>query len=408
MKQSQLFYKSEKEIKGTEAISHNLLLRAGFIDQLTAGVYTFLPLGLIVLKKIENIVRNKMSSLSGQEVLMPCLTPKENWQKTGRWNNFDVLFKMKGNADKEYALGPTHEEVISPLAKKIVFSYKDLPLYLFQLQTKFRNELRVKAGLLRTREFLMKDLYSFHQDQKDLDIYYDKVTKAYIEIFKELGIGKRTYKTLASGGTFSKYSHEFQTITTAGEDTIFICQKCSLAINAEIKQEKCPECGASDFKQSNGVEVGNIFKLGNKYSLPFDLTYKDKNGENQSVLMGCYGIGISRLVGAIVEINNDSKGIIWPRSVAPFLVHIVQIENTLKVKKTALNLYKQLKSNNIEVLYDDRENKTAGEKFAESDLIGIPFRVIVSEKTLKQKSFEVKERGKNKAKLVKDVLKYVK
>ena len=343
------------------------------------------------------------SPANGQEVLMPVLQPKENWQKTGRWQSLDILFKVKGSGDKEYALGPTHEEVVSPLAKKIIFSYRDLPLSVFQIQTKFRDELRAKSGILRTREFLMKDLYSFHATQEDLDEYYDKLIKVYSNIFEKCGIGKNTYQTLASGGSFSKYSDEFQTITDAGEDIIYICKKCKLAINKEIKSENsvCPKCNGKEFDEKKAVEVGNIFKLGNKYSLPFDLKFRDKDGSEKSVIMGCYGIGLGRLMGAIVEVNHDEKGIIWPKSVSPFLAHLITIENSKKVNSAADKIYDNLQKNKIDVLYDDRQDKSAGEKFAEADLIGIPYRIVISEKTVKSGSVEVKERGKNQAKLVK-------
>ena len=355
----------------------------------------------------------------GQEILMPVLQPKENWLKTGRWQNLDILFKVKGSGDKEYALGPTHEEVVSPLAKKIVFSYKDLPVSVFQIQTKFRDELRAKSGLLRTREFLMKDLYSFHATQEDLDKYYDKLAKVYLNIFKECGIGEKTYQTLASGGSFSKYSDEFQTITDAGEDIIYICKKCKIAINKEIKSEnpKCPECAGTDFDENKAVEVGNIFKLSTKYSLPFDLKFRDKDGQEKSVIMGCFGIGLGRLMAAVAEVNHDEKGIVWPKSVAPFLVHLIQIGNSPKLNKIVKKFYADLsrprlvsgrgfstksgQNSSIEILYDDRQEKTAGEKFAEADLIGIPYRVVISEKTIKAGSIEVKERSKNQSKLVK-------
>jgi len=407
MRQSKLFYKTEKEIsKDVEAVSHKLLLRAGFVDQLMAGVYTFLPLGFRVLKKIENIIRKNMaeSPLDGQEILMPCLNPKENWQKTGRWDNFDVLFKLKAG-DKEYTLAPTHEEVISPLARRFVFSYKDLPFYLFQIQTKFRNEARVKSGILRTREFLMKDLYSFHAEEGDLDDYYLKVANVYLRIYSECGIGKETYQTLASGGTFSKYSHEFQTVTESGEDVIHICEECGIAVNDDIKKENnvCPNfpCRSEKFRKAKAVEVGNIFKLGTKYSLPFGLKFRAKDGIEHPVIMGCYGIGLGRLMGAVVEVNNDEKGIIWPKNVAPFQAHLIPIENNQKIIKTAEKLYQILQKEKIEVLYDDRKDKTAGEKFAEADLIGIPYRIVVSDKTAAKNSVEIKERGKKEIKLVK-------
>lgn len=397
MRQSELFYKTSKEApKEIKALSNILLTRAGFIDQVGAGLYAFLPLGFKVIKKIEDIIRQEMINIGSQEILMPALGPKKNWQKTGRWESFDTLFKLK-----EYALGPTHEEIISPLAKKVILSYKDLPFYLFQIQTKFRNELRVKSGLLRTREFLMKDLYSFHQDEKDLAQYYEKVARAYFRIFKRCGV--KTYKTLASGGTFSKYSHEYQALTKAGEDILYLCSRCNFAINQEVKKDfkKCPQCNCSEFYQEKGVEVGNIFKLGDRYSLPFNLKFKDKNGKEKPVIMGCYGIGLPRLMAAIVEHNHDERGIIWPKEVAPFNIHLVQIEGSAKVKKAAEKIYQDLEKKSLKVLYDDRADVTAGEKFAESDLIGIPVRLVVSEKTLKNNSVEIKKRDSAKAKMIK-------
>ncbi len=403
MLQSKLFYKANKnKSANAESISHDLLTRAGYVDQLMAGVYSFLPLGFRVLKNIENIIRKNMEEIGGQEVLLPTLQPKENWLKTNRWDTVDILFKVNGSGDKEYAMGPTHEEVITPLAKKMIFSYRDLPLHVFQIQNKFRDELRAKSGILRTREFMMKDLYSFHATQEDFEKYYAIVAKTYGKIFKEIGIGKITYQTLASGGSFSKYSDEFQMLTEAGEDIIYICKKCDIAINKEIKNENptCPKCGNADFDEKKAVEVGNIFNLGTGFSKPFDLKFTDKDAQDKPVLMGCYGIGIGRLMGAIVEASHDDRGIIWPKSVAPFAVHLIHLGGA-KVKTSAQKLYKSLQEVGVEVLWDDRENKTAGEKFAESDLLGIPYRIVVSEKTLEKDCVEIKERTKTTTKLVK-------
>ena len=414
MLQSKLFYKTIKEKSAdTESVSADLLVRAGFVDQLMAGVYSFLPLGFRVLKNIENIIRKNMQEAGGQEILMPVLQPKENWLKTGRWDTLDVLFKIKSSGDKEYALGPTHEEIVSPLAKKNIFSYRDLPFAIFQIQTKFRDELRAKSGILRTREFLMKDLYSFHTSQEDLDEYYEKMIKVYFKVFKELGIGKETYLTYASGGSFSKYSHEFQMVTEAGEDIIYVCNKCKTAINREIKAETpvCPKCSSDSFVEKKAVEVGNIFKLGTKFSLPFDLKFKDKDGTEKPVIMGCYGIGLSRAMGAIVELNHDDRGIVWPKEVSPFLVHIIELKSEVKkVKATAQKIYQDLQKLGVKVIYDDRADKSAGEKFAEADLIGIPYRVIVSEKTVAKNSVEVKERDKKEAKIIKikQLIKFIK
>jgi len=404
MLQSQLFIKTTKEFSKEEiSKSAQLLIKAGFIDKLGAGIYTFLPLGFKVLDKIEKIISEEMENISGQKILMPGLIPKGNWGTTGRWENFDALFKLKGKGNFEYGLGATHEEVVVPLAKKYISSYRDLPFAVFQIQNKFRDELRTKSGILRTREFLMKDLYSFHSSEKDLDYYYEKAKRAYIKIFKKVKIADKTYLTLALGGTFSKFSHEFQTIASIGEDTIYICPKCKVALNEELveKTAKCWKCGQILSRKEKSIEVGNIFKLGDKYAQPFDLRFTDKDGKKKLVIMGCYGIGLPRLMGTIVEVFHDDKGIIWPESVAPFKFHLIQIENNQKVKKAAQKIYQTLQKEKQEVIYDDRQDKTVGEKFADCDLIGIPYRLVISEKTLKNDCFEIKERDKAKTKLVK-------
>jgi prolyl-tRNA synthetase len=397
MKQSKLFTKTKKEAPKDEvSVNAQLLIRAGFADKLMAGVYTFLPLGLRVMEKIENIIREEMNAIGGQEVSMPALQPKENWMTTGRWETMDDLYKIKDASEREFALGSTHEEVIAPLMKKFVSSYKDLPLYAYQFQNKFRMELRAKSGLLRGREFLMKDLYSFHLTEEDLDEYYEKAKEAYFKIFERFGIKKKTHLTFASGGSFSKYSHEFQTISEAGEDIIYICNKCGLAVNKEIKPEteKCPECGESDFREEKAIETGNIFKLMNKYSKPFNLTVADEKGEQKEVLMGCYGIGLSRAMGTIVEVFHDEKGMIWPEAVAPFRVHLLSLGKNEEAEK----IYQELSEKGIEVLFDDRE-LSAGAKFADSDLIGIPYRVVVREKSLKAGGVEMKKRNEEKSEI---------
>lgn len=404
MRQSEFFIPTLKEApKDEESINAKLLIRAGFIDKLMAGVYTFLPFGLRVLKKIENIIREEMIKAGGEEILMPVLHPKENWQKTERWDHYDTLYRFVSFYSKsEIALGPTHEEIITPLVRKFNFSYKNFPLSLFQIQTKFRDEKRAKSGILRGREFLMKDLYSFHADEEDLNKYYEKMKTHYKKIFDKCGIGKKTYLTFASGGTFSKYSHEFQTVTDAGEDKIFLCEKCSVAVNNEIinEQNVCPECGNKNLKDMKAIEVGNIFPLKTKFSNAFELKFTDKSSEEKDVIMGCYGIGLTRLLGTIVEVSNDERGIIWPDSVAPFKVHLLVLGNDKKVKSEADKVYEKFTAMGVEVLYDDRDDKTAGEKFADADLIGIPYRVVVSEKTIKAKKAEVKERGKKDVKLI--------
>ena len=403
MKQSFLFTKTQKNIAAEEkSVNAQFLVRSGCIDKLMAGVYTLLPLGLLTMKKIENIIREEMNALGGQEIVMPSLQPKENWELTGRWNTMDDLYKLKDAQGREYALGPTHEEIVVPLVKKFVNSYKDLPLYVYQFQDKFRMELRSKSGILRGREFVMKDLYSFHLDEKDLDDFYAKAKVAYFNIFKRCGLAGQTYLTYASGGSFSQYSHEFQTVTLAGEDTIYICQKCKLAVNKEIKAEtaKCPECGSSDFKEEKAIEVGNIFTLKNRFSAPFGLKVQDQEGKERELLMGSYGIGLGRLMGTIVEIHHDDKGIIWPLAVAPMQIHLLVLGAEKELAKKAEELYNGLIKAGFEVLFDDRE-ESAGVKLNDSDLLGLPIRLVLSNKTIEKGSIEIKERRGDKVELVK-------
>lgn len=403
MKQSELFGKTIYEIPKDE-VSKNaqLLMRGGFVDKLMAGVYVYLPLGKKVLAKIENIVRDEMNAIGGQEILMSALQKKEDWQTTGRWD-IDVMMKVQTNLDKEFGLGWTHEEVVTPLAKKFVKSYKDFPFSLYQIQTKFRNEKRAKSGILRGREFLMKDLYSFHTNEEDLDAFYLKVKEAYFKIFERTGIKDKTFFTYAGGGDFSKYSHEFQTLTDAGEDNIYICDKCGIAINEEIITDlegKCPECGSSELRQEKAVEVGNIFKLKNRFSDAFGFNFLDSDGKEKPVLMGCYGVGPSRLMGTVVELCGDEKGIVWPKEISPFSIHLISLGESDLVKDKSKEIYDALRKNGIEVLYDDRR-ESAGVKFKDSDLIGIPIRVVVSEKTLQQDSVEIKRRGDEVLELIK-------
>lgn len=409
MKQSFLFTKTIKELlKDETSYNAQTLMRAGFIDKVGAGIYTFLPLGLKVLNKINNIIREEINAVGGQEVLMPALTPKEVWQTTDRWENFDALFKLAGSDDKEYAMGATHEEIVTPLAQKFTLSYRDLPFAIYQIQTKFRNEKRAKAGLLRGREFSMKDLYSFHVSQEDLDIYYEKVKQTYFNIYKRLGLGEITYLTYSSGGAFSKYSHEFQTVCSAGEDLIYVCQKCKTAINREIieEQKDCPECGGHDFKEEKAIEVGNIFKLGTKFSKPFGFQYKNQSGDIGDIVMGCYGMGPSRILGTIVEVYHDDRGIVWPEDIAPFFIHLI----SLKQNDEAEKIYQELILAGFDVLYDDRDELSAGEKFADADLIGCPVRLVLSAKTLSDNKIEIKLRKEDDVKMVeiKDLITYLK
>ncbi|HNQ91806.1 MAG TPA: His/Gly/Thr/Pro-type tRNA ligase C-terminal domain-containing protein [Alphaproteobacteria bacterium] len=383
-----------------------LLLRGGYVDKLMAGVYTYLPLGCRVLSKIENIVREEMNKVGGQEVLMPALQPREIWDTTERWDKVDVLFKLMGAGDRELALGPTHEEVVTPTIGKFIQSYRDLPKAVYQIQTKFRNEPRAKSGLLRGREFRMKDLYSFHVDQASLDAFYEEVTAAYHEIYRRCGIGDITLLTYAGGGIFSKYSHEFQTITEYGEDTIYRIPGTDTAVNKEIVDDEgamadlIPNYKKGDEKnleELKAIEVGNIFKLGTRFTSAFGIEYADEAGAKQPVLMGCYGLGPSRVMGTIAEVLSDDKGLVWPDEVAPYHVHLVSLCRDEADIDRCENLYNTLCEKGVEVLYDDRAGVQAGAKLADADLIGIPRRVVVSPKTLKEDSVEFKPRSDDQA-----------
>ncbi|MFH1170575.1 MAG: aminoacyl--tRNA ligase-related protein [Candidatus Vogelbacteria bacterium] len=404
MKQSELFAKTTREAPRDEMSRNAIwLTRAGYVHKEMAGVYSYLPLGLRVIKKIEQIVREQMNRLGGQEVLLSALHPKENWEKTSRWQTMTDLYKIEDESDRELALGATHEEIITPLVVSHINSYQDLPFSVYQFQTKFRHELRAKSGLLRGREFIMKDLYSFHQDQADLDNFYKLVGESYREIFKTVGIGEQTIYTLAGGGTFSPYSHEFQTLTPAGEDHVHICEKCRLAINDEIiaKYPTCPECGSAKRSVQTGIEVGNTFQLGDKFSVPFELNYRDETGKMKPVIMGCYGLGISRLMGAIVEVTADNQGLIWPIAVAPFRAHLLSLGSNkdTAVITQATNVYNRLTEAGIEVLWDDRA-VTTGIKFTEADLLGLPYRLVVSSRTVEKNLVEVKRRTADEIKLI--------
>jgi prolyl-tRNA synthetase len=399
---SKLFPKASKQSpKDAESANAKYLVQGGFVHQEMAGVYSWLPLGLRVLNKVENIIREEMDDLGAQELLMPAMQPKENWIKTNRWEGFDVLFKLKSKIGGEAALGPTHEEIITPLAGAFISSYNDLPLALYQIQNKYRDELRAKAGVLRGREFGMKDLYSFHKDEADLEKYYERAAKAYLKIFKRCGLN--AVRVRATGGAFSKFSDEFQVITDSGEDTIYYCDKCKIYYNNElVKDGKCTE-GHKLAEGEKAIEVGNIFKLGTRFSDAFGLKFLDKDGKTKSVIMGCYGIGTTRLVGAIVEINHDERGIIWPEEVSPFAAHIVALwskdaKMNKKISATAEKLYQSFgecgcgECGCVEPLYDDRVDVSAGEKFAVADLLGLPERIIISEKTLAKGEMEIKSR----------------
>ena len=407
MKQTQLFTKTKKETPSDEvSLNAELLIRAGFINKEMAGVYSFLPLGLKVIKNIETIIREEMNKIGGVEMKTSVLQNKEVWDKTKRWDDdvVDNWFKTKLKNGGEVGLSFTNEEAYSSILKQYINSYKDLPVYPYDFKEIFRNEIRSKSGILRGREFYWKALYSFSKNEEEHDIFYEKAKQAYKNIFTRVGIGHLTYLTFASGGTFSKFSHEFQTLTGAGEDTIYIDENKGIAINKEVYTDEVIESlglKKENLIEKTGIEVGNIFSLGTKFSDPFDLKYKNENGEDKLVIMGSYGLGLTRLMGTIVETLSDSKGIIWPESVAPFKIHLLVLGEDENVQKEAESLYSSLIENNIEVLFDDRIGVSAGEKFADSDLIGIPYRVVVSKRSLADGGFEVKKRIEENGKVVK-------
>jgi len=406
MKQSQLFTKTKKESPADEvALNAELLIKAGFINKEMAGVYSYLPLGLRVIKKIENIIREEMNAINGQEVVMTALQEKETWEPTDQWDdkNVDVWFKTKLKNNTELGLAVTHEAAMTKLMVPFLQSYRDLPKYVFQFQTKFRNETRAKSGIMRCREFIMKDLYSFCKDEAEHNEFYEKAKEAYKNIFKRVGLGHLTYVTFASGGMFSEFSHEFQTITSTGEDTIYVDENKGIAINKEVYTDEVIEklgLSKDSLVENKAVEVGNIFTLGTRFSDALGLKYKTEEGEEKSVFMGSYGIGPGRLMGTCVEILSDDKGIIWPESIAPFKAHLLVLGEDENVRNSALDLYSELLKKGIEVLFDDRHDISAGEKFADADLIGIPYRIVVSKRSLADGGYEIKKRTEANGKIV--------
>lgn len=412
---SKLFTKTNKNAPhDADSANARLLIQGGYVNQLSAGIYSYLPLGLRVLKKIQQIIRSEMQGLGAQEIYMPALSPKEPYIKTDRWDAIDVLFKLEAAGGKEYALNPTHEEIVTPLVQEYVRSYKDLPLAVFQIQDKYRNEARAKSGLLRGREFSMKDMYSFHASEEDFEAFYEKAKGAYARVYKRCGLDAMLVE--ASGGVFSKYSHEYQVATPFGEDTVFRCA-CGFAQNKEIAEVKagdvCSACGTGVVEEVKAIEVGNIFPLKTRFTDAFDFRVAGSDGKPVEVLMGCYGIGPSRVMGTIVDVHNDEKGIIWPVSVAPYTVHLVLItgrdEETAKhARFYAFELYERLLADGIDVLIDDRE-LSPGEMLADADLLGMPLRLVVSPKTVGEDAVEWKERKSNDAVLVpaNDVVKAV-
>lgn len=394
MKQSFLATRTDKNAPhDAESINAEFLTRAGFVKKEMAGVYSFLPLGFRVLKKIETIIREEMISVGAQEILMPIITPRENWDKTGRTET-EIAYRPTENT----VLAWSHEEMVTPIARDLLRSYRDLPTCLFHIQYKFRNEPRAKSGLLRGREFIMKDAYSFHLSQEDFKEYYEKMAAAYFRVFDRCGL--KSYRIEAGGGAFSKsISHEFSVVSLAGEDRMIICQACGFASNLEIVTnikdgDACPKCG-KQLREEKCVEVGNIFDLGTKYSDAFGFTVPGQDGKSRPVVMGCYGIGVSRLVGTIVEASHDGNGIIWPKSVAPFDIHLLSLKENDIAKKIAFDLEEE----GFTVLFDDRD-ETPGTKFADADLIGIPMRIVVSKRSLEKQSVEVKDRSTGESQLV--------
>lgn len=400
MKLSKTFVKTFREV-GKEETARNaeLLIRAGYINKEMAGVYTYLPLGLRVIEKIKNIVREELNALGCEEIQMTALQSPDPWQKTGRWDSekMDIWFKTDLSAGGQLGLAPTHEEPITNMMKKYISSYKDLPVYAYQFQTKFRNELRAKSGILRTREFLMKDLYSFTADEESHNDFYEKATAAYLKIYDRLGLGDCTYKCFASGGAFSKYSHEFQTFLPVGEDTVYYNKDKSVVLNEEVlNDEVLADLGVKreELESTTAAEVGNIFTLRYKFSEPLDLVFNDKDGKRDTVFMGCYGIGISRVMGVIVEKYSDEKGLVWPKNLAPYNYYIIGIGE--EGEKIASELEDKNKEN---IIFDDRDLRP-GQKFADAELMGIPYRVVISEKTLAEGKAEVTDRVTGESKMV--------
>ena len=407
MKQSHLFTKTRREAPKDEVAKNaQLLIRAGYIYKEMAGVYAYLPLGLRVMNKIIGIIREEMNAIGGQELSLTALQQKETWEPTNQWDDaqVDVWFKTALKNGTELGLAVTHEAALTKVMKDFISSYRNLPTYPYQFQTKFRNEARAKSGIMRSREFIMKDLYSFSTNTAEHDAFYEKAKQAYIRIFDRVGLGTETYLTFASGGMFSKFSHEFQTLTSAGEDIIYVHEGKRIAVNKEVlNDEVLKELGVArdELVEKKAVEVGNIFSLGTRFSDALELKYKDAEGKPQAVVMGSYGIGPGRVMGTIVEVHADDKGLVWPESVAPFAVHLIALFDVDgAVKHVTDGLYDKLTQNGVEVLYDDRD-ESAGTKFSDADLIGIPKRIVISAKTLKENSAETKDRRTGKVEMVK-------
>jgi prolyl-tRNA synthetase len=405
MRLSKNFTKTTKNAPADEVAKNaQLLIKAGYVHKEMAGVYSYLPLGLRTLNKIANIIREEMDELGGQEILMPALQLKERYEASGRWDDkvVDNWFKTKLANGTELGLGFSHEENLTPIVKDFVRSYKDLPIAPYQIQTKFRNELRSKSGIMRGREFLMKDMYSYAVDQAQHDEFYAKAQEAYKKVYERMGIGDRTFMTFASGGSFSQFSHEFQTLSDAGEDTIYLSREKGIAINKEVLTDDVLEqlgVKRDELEEVKGIEVGNIFTLGTKFSTPFNLTVDGENGESITPIMGCYGIGVSRVMGTIAELLSDDKGLVWPEAIAPAKVYLAVLGQNDDTRKAADDLYDELRGKGIEVIYDDRDARP-GEKFADADLFGIPYRLVVSDKLVAQEKYELKARTSDEIELL--------
>lgn len=397
MKFTNLFCRTTKDVPKDEAsVSAINLLKAGFIYKEMAGVYAFLPMGLKVLNKIVAVIREEMNAVGGQELYLTALQNPKNWEKTGRISDevIDVWFKTELKNGSVLPLGCTHEEPMTNLVSKSVNSYKDLPLAVYQFQTKFRNELRAKNGILRMREFLMKDLYSFNVDEKSHAEYYEKVVAAYLRIFDRLGIGEYTFRTFADGGAFSDFSDEFQVVCDAGEDTIYLDRNKKIALNKEVfNDESLAKLGLKreDLEEVSASEVGNTFNLGTKFSSQLGCNFTDQDGKLKDAIMGCYGIGPGRTMGVIAELMSDEKGLVWPVQIAPFELNVISIGKDEDVIAVAEKLYQELRSNGVDVLFDDRD-KNPGAKFADNDLMGIPYRVVIGKRGLESGEFELKHR----------------
>lgn len=395
MRLSQLFVRTSKSVPADE-VSKNaqLLLRAGYVYKVMAGVYSYTPLGLMVLDNIKKIIREEMNAIDGQEILMSSLQRKDTWEKTGRWDDktVDIWFKSHLKDDTEVGFGWSHEEPILEMMQHFVKSYRDLPLSVYQFQTKLRNELRAKSGIMRGREFVMKDMYSLHSTKEDMDAYYEKVIEAYKKCYDRLGLGESTFMTFAGGGSFTKFSHEFQTLCEAGEDVLYVNDDKSIAVNQEVIDEATQELGVEKgkLKPVKSAEVGNIFKFGTSKSEQMGIYYTDANGEQKPIYLASYGIGVSRVMGVIVEKLADAKGIVWPGQVAPFQVYLVRIGENEAVER-ANELYEELMGKGITVLYDDRDERP-GAKFADSELMGIPVRVTVSDRLITSQKYEYTDR----------------